>query len=583
MSNENQFGLSRNIPAEIRRILRKEAGYGCVICGNIIIEYEHIEPEFKDALEHNPTRMTVLCPGCHANVTKNLTAKSTVWEAKRNPIVRQLGAATHKLFVRTAMGLKTKIGDTIFSNAKSIIEIDDRVILQILPPEEKEGPFRINATFFDENNEFVGAIINNELKIFFAAFNFENVSNRFCIWSKHSEKLLELAVHPPNEISVEEINLHYNGITVKGNKVNGFQVNNGRECIELPKGVTQISEANYGIFVKGGVINLGMDNVVKYNKSDGSSKFLSGSYSVHKGNLGFMTKEDGSQLIEFKSNGPDGYMTIGLDSTSEEASLKVQFPNYKGKCRCESGRNYNNCCKATFDQIVKILNEPRVIRMFNKEKLNRYNYKFTVEHGLTRPYLASFNPKLNELELKIKEKEVLSIGLVIKAISFALVGDRFSDIHSLLRIESDQNFVAFRLLDLISDIFSLNMPRRYNIDTAQIGREHLNLSSTEIDNVGSLADCDAKSVLLAICYLNYNYMCFFLPADEKEVILNKCETLPDKSKIVAADLIRIINCNDPYSVENFLPTYISVLSYEKFDNCFNEFIKNINLINSKFG
>lgn len=69
MAEENRFGLGRYIPPEIRRLLRKEAGYGCVICGNIIIEYEHIEPEFKDALEHDPNKMTILCPGCHANVT----------------------------------------------------------------------------------------------------------------------------------------------------------------------------------------------------------------------------------------------------------------------------------------------------------------------------------------------------------------------------------------------------------------------------------------------------------------------------------------------------------------------------------
>ncbi|GAB1441934.1 hypothetical protein MASR2M39_07690 [Ignavibacteriales bacterium] len=575
MAEENRFGLGRYIPPEIRRLLRKEAGYGCVICGNIIIEYEHIEPEFKDALEHDPNKMTILCPGCHANVTKELIAKSTVWEAKRNPIVKNQGSATHKLFVGNAKVLKIKIGDTIFSNAKSIIEIDDKVILQILPPEAKEAPFRINASFFDSNNEFVAAIINNELNVFSTILDFENKKNRFSIWNENEEKLLELTVLAPNTISVEEINLRYNGVSVLGNTSDGFRVDNGRESMELPKGETLISQANYGIFVKGGVINLGMDNVVRYNKRDETSKLLPGSYSIHKGNLGFVTKEDGSQMIEFKSDGPDSYMTIGMDSISEEVSPKVQFPNYEGKCKCGSGRFYDNCCKASFDKIVKILNDPRIMRMFNKEKLNRYNFKFTIEPGLTRPYRVSYNAELNEVQLRIKEKEVISIGLVARTISFALVAEIFYNIQKIFKSGTAFDQIALWLIDLIAEIFSTNIPRRYNIDLEQYGRLNLNIILKDLKELEQFAPNDHVLVLLAICYINFNYMCFFLPENEKESILNKFDTLPDKSKMVALDLIGIINHNDPYSVENFLNTYISVLSFEKFNECYEDYIKAI--------
>ncbi len=47
--NINKHGLKRYIEADIRRKIRHDAGYGCVICGNIFVDYEHIEPEFKDA------------------------------------------------------------------------------------------------------------------------------------------------------------------------------------------------------------------------------------------------------------------------------------------------------------------------------------------------------------------------------------------------------------------------------------------------------------------------------------------------------------------------------------------------------
>lgn len=386
---------------------------------------------------------------------------------------------------------------------------------------------------------------------------------------------MELTVLAPNTISVEEINLRYNGVSVLGNTSDGFRVDNGRESMELPKGETLISQANYGIFVKGGVINLGMDNVVRYNKRDETSKLLPGSYSIHKGNLGFVTKEDGSQMIEFKSDGPDSYMTIGMDSISEEVSPKVQFPNYEGKCKCGSGRFYDNCCKASFDKIVKILNDPRIMRMFNKEKLNRYNFKFTIEPGLTRPYRVSYNAELNEVQLRIKEKEVISIGLVARTISFALVAEIFYNIQKIFKSGTAFDQIALWLIDLIAEIFSTNIPRRYNIDLEQYGRLNLNIILKDLKELEQFAPNDHVLVLLAICYINFNYMCFFLPENEKESILNKFDTLPDKSKMVALDLIGIINHNDPYSVENFLNTYISVLSFEKFNECYEDYIKAI--------
>lgn len=45
--NKNQHGLSRNISEDIKQEVRKKSGFGCIICGLGIYEYEHIDPEFK--------------------------------------------------------------------------------------------------------------------------------------------------------------------------------------------------------------------------------------------------------------------------------------------------------------------------------------------------------------------------------------------------------------------------------------------------------------------------------------------------------------------------------------------------------
>jgi magnesium chelatase family protein len=47
----NKHGLSRTIPAEIRREIRQRSKFGCVICRNAIYTYEHIDPTFVNAKE----------------------------------------------------------------------------------------------------------------------------------------------------------------------------------------------------------------------------------------------------------------------------------------------------------------------------------------------------------------------------------------------------------------------------------------------------------------------------------------------------------------------------------------------------
>ena len=79
------------MPSEIKKEFRKRSGFGCVICGLFIYEYEHILPEFKDAREHNPNNICLLCPNCHSKVKKKLISKKEVMCAYKNPITLKRG------------------------------------------------------------------------------------------------------------------------------------------------------------------------------------------------------------------------------------------------------------------------------------------------------------------------------------------------------------------------------------------------------------------------------------------------------------------------------------------------------------
>ena len=51
----------RNIPAEIKRQVRQRCGFGCIICGLPIYEYEHME-EWAKVKRHRTEEITLLCP-----------------------------------------------------------------------------------------------------------------------------------------------------------------------------------------------------------------------------------------------------------------------------------------------------------------------------------------------------------------------------------------------------------------------------------------------------------------------------------------------------------------------------------------
>src|SRR5574337_274292 len=85
MAEVNKFGLSRDIPDLIKREVRQKCGFGCVVCGSAVYQYEHLEPLFPDAKNHDPNGIVLLCGGCHDRVTRGMLSKETIKLKANNP------------------------------------------------------------------------------------------------------------------------------------------------------------------------------------------------------------------------------------------------------------------------------------------------------------------------------------------------------------------------------------------------------------------------------------------------------------------------------------------------------------------
>src|SRR4030081_1882421 len=138
---KNRHGLTRDIPEPVMRKVRQASGFGCVICGASIIEYEHVDPEFVDAREHNATEITLLCPQCHSKVTTGIWSKDKVKAAMAAPRCKRCGftseafdlGKTHPVIVFAGMTLK---------KCDIPIEVRGLPLFQIKTGEVEHAPFR---------------------------------------------------------------------------------------------------------------------------------------------------------------------------------------------------------------------------------------------------------------------------------------------------------------------------------------------------------------------------------------------------------------------------------------------------------
>lgn len=226
--NTNKYGLKRTIPAAVKRQVRQRCGFGCVNCGSAVYQYEHLEPTFSNAKEHNPNNIVLLCGGCHDRVTRKLLSKETVKIRSQNPICKTKGFS----FGPFDIGLnvpKVTIGTLVCTNVDSLIEIHGESIFSVKPPEVDGGPYRINAYLADNEGNEILRIVENEWITSTSNWDVEVIGSRITIRKKIGDISLIIRTEPPHNLIIERLEMLHRGIKVEGreNKDLTFYTNNG--------------------------------------------------------------------------------------------------------------------------------------------------------------------------------------------------------------------------------------------------------------------------------------------------------------------------------------------------------------------
>lgn len=208
---KNRHGLSRYIGADVRRQIRRNSRFGCVLCRSAVYEYEHIDPEWSDAHEHDPDNMCLLCGGCHSKVSKKRISKQTVAEAYAEI---QHSDSVERPFEELALfntRLLVRLGTAIFESPQCLIRVDGTELLTITPPEDGAAFPTLNGIFCDSDGAEIFRINENIWEGPLNAWDIVIEGRRATIKTGQGEVALEFIVNPPSELHITQLNMVFSG------------------------------------------------------------------------------------------------------------------------------------------------------------------------------------------------------------------------------------------------------------------------------------------------------------------------------------------------------------------------------------
>jgi len=256
---KNKHGLSRRIPESDKKNVRRRCGFGCVICGMGIYQYDHLTPEFKDCTKHDPNRITLLCGTHHDQKNRGFLPIEIVEKANENPFSKKNGFWGELFFWDQFP--KLFLGSNEINRCNKIFIVHNKTLLQIEEREEKGAPFRLSGLFCDHQDNIILEIKNNEWFGNPQEWDVKTEGGKIQIRLNDPEPLTLLEIDAnrlPDSIIFSEMNLGY-----KGNK---FIVKDGEFSLEtLEKGRVSFVESrlNFGTFDNSFVVNVDEDNSIK--------------------------------------------------------------------------------------------------------------------------------------------------------------------------------------------------------------------------------------------------------------------------------------------------------------------------------
>ncbi len=147
---------ARNLPIQIENQLRKEALYGCMICGCPVLEYVNITQQDSDVFL--PENMIVLCPIHRNKYHNNDLHEYELRDAKISPYNKE---HEHDAFTVISPDIAINVGKCKFVNTPRILVVDDFDIITVKRNSEDHKYILFDVNFFDSLNNLKAVLSEN--------------------------------------------------------------------------------------------------------------------------------------------------------------------------------------------------------------------------------------------------------------------------------------------------------------------------------------------------------------------------------------------------------------------------------------
>jgi trigger factor len=205
------------IPLPVQREVRQRCGFGCVICGFPLYEYEHMLG-WANVQRHVAEEITLLCDRHHREKTAGLLPLAEVEQANAQPYNLREGTSKPYDLHYSGTSCEAVIGGNRFTTADAgygtimvPVSIDGIPVLGFILG---DGHLLLNLNLFDEFNQLVLQIRNNELVYRADAWDIELVGRRLVVREAQRKIFIDIEFEVPNRIVVNRGRFLCNGVEV---------------------------------------------------------------------------------------------------------------------------------------------------------------------------------------------------------------------------------------------------------------------------------------------------------------------------------------------------------------------------------
>lgn len=205
------------IPLLIQREIRQRCGFGCVVCGLPLYEYEHMLG-YANVERHVASEITLLCDQHHKERTNGLLPLDVVQQADKSPFNLREGVSKPYSLHFAGGQCEAVVGSNRFTTQDAgygtvmiPISVDGIPLLGFILG---DGHLLLNVRLYDRFNNLILRIDNNALTYRPVAWDIQFVGRNLILREAQRQILLDILFEPPNRIVINRGHLLCNGVAI---------------------------------------------------------------------------------------------------------------------------------------------------------------------------------------------------------------------------------------------------------------------------------------------------------------------------------------------------------------------------------